>query len=129
MFCCIIFDFSKVLPNLLIPLFFPLDAPCAAGELDIVSQALLVCVSAKQLFSTIQSSYLLILSTFPRPATICAYTVSVLYFSEFRKLLGKQRKKKQALLFLSPYSTLTIHDPFSLFGKSSFRRGDYSSHC
>lgn len=46
----------EVLPNWLIPLFFSLDAQCAAGELDIVSQhCWFACVSAKRLFSTIQS--------------------------------------------------------------------------
>lgn len=40
MFFCIIIELnnSEILPNWLIPLFFSLDAHCAAGELDIVSQ-------------------------------------------------------------------------------------------
>lgn len=55
MFCCIIFELIiEVLPNWLIALFFSLDAHCAAGELDVVSQhCWFVCVSATQLFSTL----------------------------------------------------------------------------
>lgn len=51
-----IYIYELILHNWLIALFFSLDANCAAGELENVSQhCWFECVSAKKMFSTILS--------------------------------------------------------------------------
>lgn len=71
------------------------------------------------------------------PATICAYTVSILYLPKSRMLPGGNKKRSHGFFFFLPTAQWQCIIPSLCFWKSCFRRGFFfwkkknknGSHC